>query len=79
MRTRLFVNAFSPIFTILDNILLQCGLRTELDQILYLLLMQIDDEVAATVEKIGFDRKWLIECLQRREQTKVLFLTLTRL
>jgi len=30
----------------------------------------IDDEVAATVEKIGFDRKWLIECLQRREQTK---------
>lgn len=41
--------------------------------------MQIDDEVAATVEKIGFDRKWLIECLQRREQTKVLFLTLTRL
>lgn len=78
MRTRLFVNAFSPIFTILDNILLQCGLRTEENQILYL-LMQIDDEVAATVEKIGFDRKWLIECLQRREQTKVLFLILTRL
>ena len=48
-------------------------LRTDENQLLYLLLMQIDDEVAATVEKIGFDRKWLIECLQRREQTKVLF------
>ncbi|KAG0590156.1 hypothetical protein M758_1G074800 [Ceratodon purpureus] len=30
----------------------------------------IDEDIASSVEKIGFDKKWLIDCLQRREQTK---------
>jgi len=35
------------------------------------LLIQIDDDVALRVEKLGFDHKNLIDCLHRREQTKV--------
>jgi hypothetical protein len=34
-------------------------------------LIQIDDDVASRVEKLGFDRKHLIDCLHRREPTKV--------
>jgi len=33
--------------------------------------LQVDDVVSSQVEKIGFDKKWLIDCLHRREQTKV--------
>ncbi|XP_024370886.1 SNF1-related protein kinase catalytic subunit alpha KIN11 isoform X1 [Physcomitrium patens] len=30
----------------------------------------IDEDVSSLVEKIGFDKKWLVDCLQRQEQTK---------
>lgn len=30
----------------------------------------INQDVASVVESFGFDKKWLIECIQRREQTK---------
>ncbi|CAM6039657.1 unnamed protein product [Sphagnum compactum] len=33
-------------------------------------LKRIDDDVASRVEKLGFDRKHLIDCLHRREPTK---------
>ncbi|CAK9193583.1 unnamed protein product [Sphagnum troendelagicum] len=33
-------------------------------------LKRIDDDVASRVEKLGFDRKHLIDCLLRRETTK---------
>lgn len=36
-----------------------------------LVLLQINQDVASAVESLGFDKKWLIECIQRREQTKV--------
>lgn len=39
------------------------------------MLLQIDEDVASLVEKIGFDKKWLIDCIQRREQTKVPLVT----
>jgi len=34
-------------------------------------LKRIDDDVALRVEKLGFDHKHLIDCLHRREPTKV--------
>jgi hypothetical protein len=34
-------------------------------------LKRIDEDVASRVEKLGFDRNHLIDCLHRRESTKV--------
>lgn len=41
------------------------------------MLTQIDEDVSSLVEKIGFDKKWLGDCLQRQEQTKVVLASST--